>query len=120
MTPGPKEPNAEELQHALKVVVDDLLELYNHGIRISTPQYPDGNLLPPTGPFAQISAIGRLVKVILLAIVCDHPAMCKMGGFSDHSHNQAPCTKCTVTQDELFSERSLRNCECIHYLFVYQ
>jgi len=43
MTPGPKEPNAEELQHILKIIVDKLLELYEHGIRVSTPEYPNGN-----------------------------------------------------------------------------
>jgi hypothetical protein len=49
------------------------------------------------------------VRVILLAIVCDHPAMCKVSGFADHAHNAAPCTKCEVTQAELFSEKSLAN-----------
>src|SRR5882762_4396618 len=53
--------------------------------------------------------LGRLVRVILLAIICDHPAMCKVSGFADHAHNMAPCTKCQVTQAELFSEKSLRN-----------
>jgi len=49
------------------------------------------------------------VRVILLAIICDHPAMCKVSGFADHAHNEAPCTKCEVTQAELFSEKSLTN-----------
>ena len=42
MTPGPKEPNAKELQHILKIIVDELLELYEHGIQVSTPEYPNG------------------------------------------------------------------------------
>ena len=66
---------------------------------------------PASQPCTQTAAKGRLVKVILLGIICDHPAMCKMSRFSDHSHNQAPCTKCTITQEELFSECSLRNRE---------
>ena len=49
------------------------------------------------------------MRVILLAIICDHPAMCKVSGFADHAHNEAPCTKCEVTQAELFSEKSLTN-----------
>jgi hypothetical protein len=47
MTPGPKEPTAEELQHPLKMVVDELLELYEHGVLISTPQFPNGNCSAP-------------------------------------------------------------------------
>lgn len=45
----------------------------------------------------------------LLAVVCDHPAMCKMGGFADHSHNEAPCNKCHVDQASIFSDESLQN-----------
>jgi len=52
---------------------------------------------------------GRLVRVILLAICCDHPAMVKMAGFADHGHSQAPCPKCTVTKEELFSNKAIRN-----------
>ena len=37
--------------------------------------------------------------------------MVKMGGFSDHSHNKAPCTKCTVSQKHLTLVRSLTNGE---------
>ncbi|TFK52768.1 hypothetical protein OE88DRAFT_1296612 [Heliocybe sulcata] len=55
------------------------------------------------------SNTGRLVRVFLLAIVADHPAMCKLCGFADHRHKEAPCTKCHVPHDELFSEESLRN-----------
>ncbi|KIJ13114.1 hypothetical protein PAXINDRAFT_181417 [Paxillus involutus ATCC 200175] len=72
MTPGPTEPTGPQLQNYLKVVVDDLLELYTHGVRYHTPLYPQG----------------RLVRVVLLGVVCDHPAM---------------------YQDEIFSDASLRN-----------
>ncbi|KIJ08421.1 hypothetical protein PAXINDRAFT_18445 [Paxillus involutus ATCC 200175] len=72
MTPGPTEPTGPQLQNYLKVVVDDLLELYTHGVRYHTPLYLQG----------------RLVRVVLLGVVCDHPAM---------------------YQDEIFSDASLRN-----------
>ena len=42
MTPGPSEPTAEQLQHYMKVIVDDLLVLYEKGVRISTPMHPEG------------------------------------------------------------------------------
>ncbi|KIK81198.1 hypothetical protein PAXRUDRAFT_35943 [Paxillus rubicundulus Ve08.2h10] len=84
MTPGPTEPTGLQLQNYLKVVVDNLLELYTH-------------------------RVCRLVRVMLLGVICDHPAMCKMSGFADHGHTTAPCLKCYVDQDHIFSNASLRN-----------
>lgn len=49
------------------------------------------------------------MRVALVAIIADHPAMCKLCGFADHSHNEAPCTKCKVSKAELFTDKSLRN-----------
>ncbi|EIW75569.1 hypothetical protein CONPUDRAFT_159022 [Coniophora puteana RWD-64-598 SS2] len=42
MTPGPQEPTAEELQHYLKLVVDDLEQLFNNGVVYHTPCTPEG------------------------------------------------------------------------------
>lgn len=42
MPPGPTEPTAEQLQHHLKLIVDDLILLYENGIRIETPEHPNG------------------------------------------------------------------------------
>ncbi|KAG1908158.1 uncharacterized protein F5891DRAFT_1179677 [Suillus fuscotomentosus] len=67
--------------------------LYKEGVVYHTPGHPEG----------------RRVRVVLLGVVCDHPAMCKMCGFADHSHKNSLCPKCKVTQDELFSDESLRN-----------
>ena len=53
--------------------------------------------------------LGRLVRVILLGVIADHPAMVKVCGFPDHSHRTFPCTKCTVNRDEMFSSESLKN-----------
>ncbi|KAG1781452.1 hypothetical protein EV702DRAFT_1192945 [Suillus placidus] len=57
-----------------------------------------------------VMSMGYHVHMALLAAVCDHPAMCKMGGFADHSHNKAPCNKCHVDQASIFSDESLQNC----------
>jgi hypothetical protein len=111
MSPGPKEPTAPQLQHPSKLLVDDLLTLYTTGTRVKTPK---------SGKFGEQEyystcyavcdyATGRLLRVILLALVCDHPAMCKIAGFADHAHKAAPCPKCKVTQANLFSEASMRN-----------
>ncbi|KAH9851419.1 hypothetical protein C2E23DRAFT_860602 [Lenzites betulinus] len=78
MTDGPKEPNAEELQHWMALIVDDLLMLYHQGIMGPTPSYPQGE------------------------------SMCKVGGFADKSHNEVPCTEGTVTSKEMYSDECLR------------
>ncbi|KAF7346894.1 hypothetical protein MVEN_01441600 [Mycena venus] len=93
MPPGPSEQTSEQLQHYLKIVVDDLIMLYDDGIIINPPEHPNGIRL----------------RVALIAIIADHPAMCKLCGFADHRHNEAPCTKCEVPRDERFSEKALRN-----------
>ncbi|TFK48392.1 hypothetical protein OE88DRAFT_1704182, partial [Heliocybe sulcata] len=100
--PGPSEPSADEMQHYLKFVVDDLIKLYDDGIHIKTANYPEG----------------RLVRLFLIAIVCDHLAMCKACGFGDHRHNKAPCTKCEVPRNEMASEKSLRNVDPMHNVLL--
>ncbi|KAF8840023.1 hypothetical protein BDN67DRAFT_693413 [Paxillus ammoniavirescens] len=41
MTPGPSEPTAAQLQNYMKIIVDDLLTLYDKGIIYHTPQHPE-------------------------------------------------------------------------------
>ncbi|KAH7923260.1 hypothetical protein BV22DRAFT_965875, partial [Leucogyrophana mollusca] len=42
MTPGPTEPNGSQLQNYMKLVVDDLLLLYDQGVIYHTPLHPEG------------------------------------------------------------------------------
>jgi hypothetical protein len=42
MLPGPTEPTAEQLQHYLKIIIDDLVQLYEHGITVKTSEHPNG------------------------------------------------------------------------------
>ncbi|KIJ57838.1 hypothetical protein HYDPIDRAFT_171515, partial [Hydnomerulius pinastri MD-312] len=93
MTPGPTEPTGAQLQNYLKLIVDDLLKLYDEGVIYHTQGHPEG----------------RRVRVVLLGVICDHPAMCKMCGFADHGHKNAPCPKCKVSKEKLFSDESLSN-----------
>lgn len=110
MTPGPVEPNAEQLQNYLKVIVDDLLMLYQDGILISTPQFPNGTSDPIFHDFPSHHWVsGRRIRVALIGVICDHPAMCKMTGFADKKHTNAPCPKCNVTQADLFSDKANKN-----------
>ncbi|KAG2365893.1 hypothetical protein BDR07DRAFT_1275808 [Suillus spraguei] len=42
MTPGPKEPTRSQLQNYMRLIVDDLLQLYDEGVIYHTPAYPQG------------------------------------------------------------------------------
>jgi hypothetical protein len=111
MLPGPTEPTADQLQNYLTPVVDDLITLYEDGIRVPTPSFPKGTslYLIAINAYGYRYHPGRLVQVVLLGIVCDHPAMCKMSGLADHGHKGVPCGKCTVTHDELSSDKAIKN-----------
>lgn len=91
MTPGPNEPTAEELQNYLKLIVDDLENLYVNGLIVKTPSRPEG----------------RRLRVALVALACDHPAMCKVSGFAEKNHTECPCTQCKAKRNEMFSDEGL-------------
>ena len=42
MTPGPKEPDADQIQEYLRIIVDNLIMLFEEGIRVPTPSSPEG------------------------------------------------------------------------------
>ena len=46
-----------------------------------------------------LTELGRLVRVILVAVVCDKPAAHKMGGFASHSHNNF-CSLCWISASD--------------------
>jgi hypothetical protein len=101
--PGPKEQMADEVQRYLRLIVSNLLCLWKHGIKIPTPSCPDG----------------RLVWVILIAIVCDKPAAHKLAGFASHSHTYY-CTECWIcSQDKMnqsaFERGSKQTSVIIHH-----
>ncbi|KAG1736838.1 uncharacterized protein EDB91DRAFT_1055457 [Suillus paluster] len=61
----------------------------NRIVSILNPQ-----IYPKIGSY---SYQGRLVRVALVAVVCDKPAAHKIGGFGSHSHTNL-CTACWITQ----------------------
>ncbi|EPQ59021.1 hypothetical protein GLOTRDRAFT_35006, partial [Gloeophyllum trabeum ATCC 11539] len=81
--PGPKEPDPDECQKFVRLLVNELLRLWKIGIKIKTRRYPDG----------------RLTRVALVGIICDKPAAHKMGGFGSHSHRYF-CTLCWIEHNE--------------------
>ncbi len=47
-----------------------------------------------------MNLLAWLVRVALIAVVCDKPAAHKMGGFASHSHNTF-CTRCKIQKENL-------------------
>ncbi|KAI0349142.1 hypothetical protein OH77DRAFT_1415517, partial [Trametes cingulata] len=86
MTPGPTEPDAEELQYYQELVVDDLLVLYYEGVLAPTQRNPQG----------------IRSRVVCICASLDHPGMCKSGGFADKNHSEQPCPKCMAKLKELY------------------
>jgi len=93
MTPGPKEWSADELQFLMKEYVDELLKLYDEGVMVQTPLFPQG----------------RRVRIILLAVCCDHPAMCRMCGFGDHRKEEGFCSRCNIIHKDLRTQAAMSN-----------
>ncbi|KAJ7747444.1 hypothetical protein DFH07DRAFT_747766 [Mycena maculata] len=79
LAPGPHDETADEFQRSMADMVTNLLMLYDDAYQL----------------------VGRRVRVILVAVCCDHPAMCKAGGFSDHKANKFPCTCCTILHKDI-------------------
>ncbi|KAL5520523.1 hypothetical protein ACEPAG_9747 [Sanghuangporus baumii] len=91
LSPGPKESTCDELQHLFEAVVDDLVRLYEEGIEVKTRGCLNA----------------RKVQVYCIADGCDHPVMCRVAGFADHSHLKLFCTRCKIPRDELNSMRGV-------------
>jgi len=94
--PGPKEQNPDEIQQFLHPMVSDLLQLWRDGIKVPTESCLEGTRLSPCTQEDVLIKTGRLVRVILVAVVCDKPAAHKVGGFGSHSHTNF-CTLCWIT-----------------------
>lgn len=108
MTPGPTKPTAEQLQRFAVLIVDDLIRLYEHGIKIVTPLHPEGLLVQLTFCLTvspSCRALGMFCTHGHLGIVCNHLAMCKMAGFADKSHKVHPCMKCHTTLETMFDDK---------------
>ena len=71
------------------IVVNELLRLWKDGIRIATAGYPEG----------------RLIRVILVCVICDKPAAHKLGGFGSHAHRFF-CTRCWAEQADKATSQS--------------
>ncbi|OAD65777.1 hypothetical protein PHYBLDRAFT_102100, partial [Phycomyces blakesleeanus NRRL 1555(-)] len=76
LMPGPKEASTSDINNYLKLLVDELMELYK-GIKIKTHQCPNSTS----------------IRAALLMVACDIPAARKVCGFTSHTSTNA-CHKC--------------------------
>ncbi|KAJ7668842.1 hypothetical protein B0H17DRAFT_1335884 [Mycena rosella] len=70
MLPGPTEPTADQLQHYLKIIVDDLIMLYEESIWVETPEHPD--VLKQLS-FIQILRFTRVLSLVKNNIIICQP-----------------------------------------------
>jgi hypothetical protein len=83
--PGPREPASDEINHFLRLIVDDLLTLWYRGIYLSR---------------TWSRACGRMVRAAMIPLVCDLPALRKTGGFAGHSSRNI-CSFCRLQKDDI-------------------
>ena len=93
--PSLKEQNPDEIQQFLHPMISDLLRLWRDGIKVPTESCPEGTPFSPCIQDHVLSKTGHLVRVILVAVVCDKPAAHKVGVFGSHSHTNF-CTLCWI------------------------
>lgn len=83
--PGPNEPSLQELNHFLRPFIDEFLVLWHAGIRLSrTAMYP----------------AGRLVRAVIIPLICDLPALRKTAGFAGHSSTHF-CSFCLLKKSNI-------------------
>ncbi|KAJ2912344.1 hypothetical protein MD484_g8074, partial [Candolleomyces efflorescens] len=85
IVPGPHGPSNDEINYFLKPLVDDLLDLWEHGVFLSrTAKHPHG----------------RRVRCALGPLICDLPAARQMSGFA-HYRSRHFCSECDCTMDQI-------------------
>lgn len=85
LIPGPAHPVLTQINHFLRILVDELLVFWNRGVYYSrTPSYADG----------------RLVRCALVPVICDLPAARQILGFASHSATHF-CNFCRLPIQEI-------------------
>lgn len=83
--PGPKEPSLEQVNHFLKPLVDELLQLWHAGVYV---------------PVTAQRSMGRLVRAAVIPLVCDLPALRKAAGFGGHAATFF-CSYCLLPKKDM-------------------
>lgn len=79
--PGPHEPGVDQIHHFLRPLVDELLDLWHKGLELQR---------------TALRGSGRLIRAAIIPLVCDLPALRKVGGFA-HYKAMHFCSFCRLT-----------------------
>ncbi|KAI0705497.1 hypothetical protein C8Q76DRAFT_630733 [Earliella scabrosa] len=88
--PGPSKPSTVEINHFLAVLVDELLLFWTPGVRYTR---------------TALHALGRMVRLAVIPLVCDLVGARQVAGVGPHGHNHMLCTCCTLSQDDVEDTR---------------
>ena len=83
--PGPKEPSVDQINHFLRPLVDELLELWHVGIYLSRTAKREA---------------GRQIRAAIIPLICDLPALRKTAGFAHHSSHHF-CSMCPLPKSQI-------------------
>lgn len=83
--PGPSEPSLDQINHFLRPLVDELLELWHSGVHLSS---------------TSLCPVGRIVRAAIVPLICDLPALRKTAGFAGHSSSHV-CSFCLLPKSDL-------------------
>ncbi|TFY53450.1 hypothetical protein EVJ58_g9445 [Rhodofomes roseus] len=83
--PGPNEPSLHQLNHFLRPLVDEMLVLWNAGLRLNQ---------------TALHVSGRLVRAAIIPLICDLPALRKAAGFAGHSSKHF-CSFCLLKRSDI-------------------
>ncbi len=83
--PGPHKPSLEQLNHFLRPLVDEMIVLWQSGIRLGR---------------TALYATGRLVRAVIIPLICDLPALRKAAGFAGHSSKHM-CSFCLLKKGNI-------------------
>ena len=78
--PGPHEPSLHQLNHFLRPLVDELLVLWHRGLHLSR---------------TALHQFGRLIRAVVIPLICDLPASRKAAGFAGHASKHF-CSFCLL------------------------
>lgn len=83
--PGPKEPSLHQLNHLLRPLVDEFEKFWTHGLYLKR---------------TALRFVGLLLRLAIIPLVCDLPALRKAAGFAGHSSKHF-CSFCRLRKQHI-------------------
>ncbi len=84
--PGPREPDMDQLNHLLAPLVDESYKFWTRGLYVTR---------------TALRWVGRFVRIAMIPLVCDLPAMRKAAGFAGHGSKRHFCSYCALLKSDI-------------------